>query len=109
LASAMATSLFNFGTAVGTWITGLALASSLGALAPPVVGLAFTVVVFLPLGILASIERRARLTLTSTREVQLVGLLAAAREGRLAGLDVVGAATWVYTRDRPKANGPRFG
>lgn len=59
LASAMATSIFNLGTAVGTWITGLLLAGTLGALAPPVVGVVFGVVVFLPLATLATLERRA--------------------------------------------------
>jgi predicted MFS family arabinose efflux permease len=62
LASAMATSIFNLGTAVGTWITGLALAGSLGALAPPVVGVVFGVVVFLPLTTLATLEHRTRKT-----------------------------------------------
>lgn len=52
--------MFNFGTAVGTSITALALAGSLGALAPVVVGLGFAVVVFLPLVTLTRIERRAR-------------------------------------------------
>ena len=60
LASAMATSIFNLGTAVGTWITGLALDTRLGALAPPVVGTFFAVVGFLPLATLATIEHRTR-------------------------------------------------
>jgi predicted MFS family arabinose efflux permease len=58
LASAMATSVFNLGTAVGTAITGLALTSALGALAPAVVGVSFAVAVFLPLGALIFLEHR---------------------------------------------------
>ena len=48
LASAMATSLFNLGTAVGTGLTGLALTGRLGTLAPLVVGTVFAAVVFIP-------------------------------------------------------------
>ena len=59
LASAMATSIFNLGTAVGTWITGLALASDLDNLAPPVVGAGFALLIFVPLTALAVTERRA--------------------------------------------------
>ena len=58
LPSAMATSSFNAGTAVGTWITGAALDSRLGELAPPVVGVAFAVVIFLPLTALIIVQRR---------------------------------------------------
>jgi len=68
LASAMATSIFNLGTAVGTWITGLALASGLGTLAPPVVGVTFAVLIFLPLTALAVTERRAGSRPRATRE-----------------------------------------
>ncbi len=64
LASAMATSVFNLGTAVGTWVTGVALGGVLGALAPPMVGALFGVVVFLPLGTLALLEHRTRSPLT---------------------------------------------
>lgn len=60
LASAMATSIFNLGTAVGTAITGLALAGRLGTLAPPVVGVVFGLVVFLPLSSLTALEHRSR-------------------------------------------------
>jgi DHA1 family chloramphenicol resistance protein-like MFS transporter len=60
LASAMATSLFNLGTAVGTAITGAALATSLGPLAAPLVGVVFGVLVFLPLGTLTILEHRTR-------------------------------------------------
>lgn len=68
LASAMATSTFNLGTATGTWVTGLALASDLGTLAPPLVGVVFAASIFLPLGVLAHTERRIR-----SRPASLVG------------------------------------
>ena len=58
LPSAMATSSFNAGTAVGTWITGAALNSQLGELAPPVVGVAFAVLIFVPLTALTMLQRR---------------------------------------------------
>lgn len=58
LPSAMATSSFNAGTAVGTWITGAALNSRLGELAPPVVGVAFAVLIFVPLMALTMLQRR---------------------------------------------------
>lgn len=53
LASAMCTSLFNLGTAVGTAIAGVAIESSLGAVGPVVVGASVAVLYFLPLAILA--------------------------------------------------------
>lgn len=59
LASAMATSIFNLGTAVGTAITGAALATSLGALSVPLIGVVFAVIVFLPLVTLTILEHRA--------------------------------------------------
>ena len=58
LASAMATSIFNLGTAVGTAITSAALATSLGPLAAPLVGVVFGVLVFLPLSALTILEHR---------------------------------------------------
>lgn len=58
LASAMATSIFNLGTAVGTAITSGLLTTSLGPLAPPIVGLVFAVLIFAPFGALVLIERR---------------------------------------------------
>jgi DHA1 family inner membrane transport protein len=59
LASAMATSIFNLGTAIGTWITGLALASDLDTLAPPLVGASFALLILVPLTALALSEHRA--------------------------------------------------
>jgi DHA1 family inner membrane transport protein len=57
LAAAMPTSIFNLGTAVGTAITSMALESSLGALAPAIVGTIFTLLTFVPLTALAIIDR----------------------------------------------------
>jgi predicted MFS family arabinose efflux permease len=59
LASAMATSCFNLGIAVGTWITGMALQGRLGALGVPVVGTVFAATIFLPFGALLILQRRA--------------------------------------------------
>ncbi|KAJ1684634.1 hypothetical protein LUZ63_020389 [Rhynchospora breviuscula] len=53
LPSAMATSAFNAGTAVGTAITSTLLGTGLGALSAPVVGLVFGVLAFVPLAVLA--------------------------------------------------------
>ncbi|MFT3877482.1 MAG: MFS transporter [Propioniciclava sp.] len=58
LASAMCTSMFNVGTAIGTWVAGFAIESSLGATGPVVVGAVIGVLYFLPLGILARHPRR---------------------------------------------------
>ncbi|MCX5535120.1 MFS transporter [Streptomyces sp. NBC_00006] len=58
LASALSTSAFNFGTAVGSWIAGFALESALGATGPVVVGTAISALYFLPLTILAARDRR---------------------------------------------------
>jgi predicted MFS family arabinose efflux permease len=54
----MATSSFNAGTAFGTWITAAALDNRLGELALPVVGVAFAVVIFVPLTALISAVRQ---------------------------------------------------
>ncbi len=58
LASALATSAFNFGTAVGSWIAGFALESALGASGPVLVGAVIAALYFLPLGVLFARERR---------------------------------------------------
>lgn len=60
LASAMATSAFNVGTAVGSWIAGFALESSLGAIGPAVVGGGIAALYFLPLGLLLVRDRADR-------------------------------------------------
>lgn len=52
LASAMCTSMFNVGTAVGTWVAGFALESPLGAIGPVVVGAVVAVLYFVPLALL---------------------------------------------------------
>jgi DHA1 family inner membrane transport protein len=58
LASALSTSAFNFGTAVGSWIAGFALESALGVTGPVVVGTAIAALYFVPLGLLVASERR---------------------------------------------------
>ena len=57
LASALSTSSFNLGTAVGSWIAGFALESALGATGPVVVGTCIAALYFLPLTILLRKER----------------------------------------------------
>lgn len=59
LASALATSSFNVGTAVGSWIAGFALESALGAPGPVIVGAAIAALYFLPLVVLLAEDRRA--------------------------------------------------
>lgn len=58
LASAMATSIFNAGTAIGTAIAAATLTSTLGARGPVLVGLVGAGLVLLPLGTLILLERR---------------------------------------------------
>jgi predicted MFS family arabinose efflux permease len=58
LASGLTVSAFNFGTAAGSWIAGLALASSLGATGPAVVGAAIAALTLIPTTALAVIHRR---------------------------------------------------
>ncbi|WP_043650973.1 MFS transporter [Cellulosimicrobium cellulans] len=58
LASALSTSAFNVGTAVGSWIAGFALESTLGATGPVVVGAAIAALYFLPLTALIVKDRR---------------------------------------------------
>ena len=55
LAAAMPTSIFNLGTAVGTAITSMALESSLGSLAPAIVGTVFALLTFIPLTALLAV------------------------------------------------------
>jgi DHA1 family inner membrane transport protein len=62
LASALSTSSFNVGTAVGSWIAGFAIDSALGATGPVVVGTAVAALYFLPLGLLVARERGRRFT-----------------------------------------------
>lgn len=60
LASALSTASFNAGTAVGSWIAGFAIESSLGATGPVLVGVCIAALYFVPLAILFSKERAAR-------------------------------------------------
>ena len=62
MASALSTSSFNLGTAVGSWIAGFAFASSLGATGPALVGTGVAALYFLPLMILLRKERTKRTT-----------------------------------------------
>ncbi len=57
LASAMATASFNVGTAVGSWIAGMTLATSLGASGPVAVGTIVAALYFIPLALLLRRER----------------------------------------------------
>ncbi|WP_024794812.1 MFS transporter [Tomitella biformata] len=59
LASALSTSAFNVGTAVGSGIAGFSLGSALGATGPVVVGATVAALYFLPLGALVVRDRRA--------------------------------------------------
>ncbi|MEU6790040.1 MFS transporter [Nonomuraea angiospora] len=58
LASALTISAFNFGTAVGSWIAGLALGSSLGTTGPAVVGTAIAALTLIPAIAIALTRRR---------------------------------------------------
>jgi predicted MFS family arabinose efflux permease len=60
LATAMPTSIFNLGTAIGTGISATALDSPLGELGPPVVGTIAATLIFIPLSALALRERHVR-------------------------------------------------
>lgn len=59
LPSAMATSMFNLGTAVGTAVTAALLGTGLGTVSPPVVGVVFGLLVFVPLGVVVLLGRGA--------------------------------------------------
>ena len=59
LATAMPTSIFNAGTAIGTGVSAAALGSPLQELGPPVVAAIAAALIFIPLGALALRERRA--------------------------------------------------
>ncbi|WP_245646712.1 MFS transporter [Microtetraspora niveoalba] len=58
LASALSVSAFNLGTAVGTWIAGHALDSSLEATGPAVVGAAIATLTLIPTIRIALVQRR---------------------------------------------------
>ena len=58
LASALSTSAFNLGTAVGSWMAGYALQSALGATGPVLVGTAIAALYFVPLTMLRLLARK---------------------------------------------------
>ncbi|WP_309076149.1 MFS transporter [Paenarthrobacter sp.] len=57
-ASALSTSAFNLGTAVGSWIAGYALESALGATGPVLVGTGIAALYFVPLTVLMLKDRK---------------------------------------------------
>lgn len=59
LASALSTSAFNLGTAVGSWMAGYALESTLGATGPVLVGSVIAALYFVPLTVLLLKDRKA--------------------------------------------------
>ncbi|HEU0257679.1 MAG TPA: MFS transporter [Microbacteriaceae bacterium] len=60
MASAMPASTFNLGTAIGTGVTGAALATSLGAFSPPLVAAVAATLIFGPLAVLLARDRRTQ-------------------------------------------------
>ena len=58
LPTAAASSMFNVGIAVGTAIAAASLSTGLQATGPPVVGAIGSALIFVPLGLLATLERR---------------------------------------------------
>jgi predicted MFS family arabinose efflux permease len=58
LASALTVSAFNLGTAIGSWIAGLTLGSSLGTTGPAVVGTAIAALTLIPTTAIALTQRR---------------------------------------------------
>ncbi|MDR6986674.1 DHA1 family inner membrane transport protein [Paenarthrobacter nitroguajacolicus] len=58
LASALSTSAFNLGTAMGSWVAGFALESALGAGGPVLVGAGVAALYFLPLTLLLLRDRK---------------------------------------------------
>ncbi|MFI0820237.1 MFS transporter [Streptomyces sp. NPDC021098] len=58
LGSALTVSAFNLGTAIGSWIAGLALGSPLGATGPAAVGAAIAALTLIPTTAIAVVQRR---------------------------------------------------
>jgi predicted MFS family arabinose efflux permease len=58
LGSALTVSAFNLGTAIGSWIAGLALESSLGATGPAVIGTVIAALTLIPAIAIALTQRR---------------------------------------------------
>ncbi|MGP9724547.1 hypothetical protein ACT3SZ_11095 [Corynebacterium sp. AOP40-9SA-29] len=68
LASAMATAAFNFGTAVGSWIAGMTLATAMGASGPVAVVICVAALYVIPLTLLLCRERADLRRATSDEE-----------------------------------------
>jgi DHA1 family inner membrane transport protein len=60
LGSALSVSAFNLGTAVGSWIAGLTLSTSLGSVGPAVVGTVIAALTLIPTTAIALVARRHR-------------------------------------------------
>lgn len=60
LGSALSVSAFNLGTAVGSWIAGLTLSTSLGSVGPAVVGTVIAALTLIPTSAIALVARRHR-------------------------------------------------
>jgi DHA1 family inner membrane transport protein len=60
LASALSTSAFNLGTAVGSWMAGRALESPAQELGPPIIGTVIAALTLVPLAALAHAHRKGR-------------------------------------------------
>jgi predicted MFS family arabinose efflux permease len=58
LGSALTVSAFNVGTAVGSWMAGIALASSLGSVGPAIVGTVIAALTLVPTTAIAVTQRR---------------------------------------------------
>ncbi|MFC7672646.1 MFS transporter [Mycolicibacterium sp. GCM10028919] len=68
LASALSTSAFNLGTAVGSWMAGRALESPLSELGPPVIGTVIAALTLVPLAALARAHLKPRFTENSSQQ-----------------------------------------
>jgi DHA1 family inner membrane transport protein len=62
LGSALSVSAFNVGTAAGSWVAGLALESSLGAVGPAVIGTVVAALTLVPTIAIAVIQQRRAIT-----------------------------------------------
>jgi DHA1 family inner membrane transport protein len=69
LASALSTSAFNLGTAVGSWTAGRALESPLRELGPPIVGTVVAALTLVPLALLARAHLNRKSAKSSTQQL----------------------------------------
>jgi DHA1 family inner membrane transport protein len=69
LPSAMATSMFNLGTAIGSALVSISLSSSVGTIGIPLVGTVFALAVFVPVLWLRAVDRRPRLASAASRRL----------------------------------------